>query len=105
MPLARSRKSCPLVLFSSFLFLAQHSPAQPQEAPEAGGDLRATLRSCAEIMPDAVRLARERGAGDDQLPRHDAVVDDLAPVVDVVDEAVQRADALVGIMPRGFSGR
>jgi hypothetical protein len=44
--------------------------------------------------PDAVRLAREGGPRDDQLPRHDAVVDDLAPVVDVVDEAVERADPL-----------
>jgi hypothetical protein len=48
-------------------------------------------------MPLGVRtlsFAGEGGPGDDQLPRHDAVVHDLAPVVDVVDEAVQRPDAL-----------
>ena len=44
--------------------------------------------------PDAVGGAGERGAGDDQLPRHDAVADDLAVVVDVVDEQVERAHAL-----------
>ena len=44
--------------------------------------------------PDAVRGAREARAGDDQLPRHEPLVDDLAPVVDVVDELVERADAL-----------
>ena len=43
---------------------------------------------------DAVRGAGEGGAGDDQLPRHLAVVDDLARVVDVIDEVVQRTDAL-----------
>ena len=44
--------------------------------------------------PDAVGGAGELRPRDDQRPRHDAVVDDLAPVVDVVDEAVQRADPL-----------
>jgi len=43
-------------------------------------------------MPCAARA--KRGARDDQLPRHQAVVDDLARVVDVVDELVQRADPL-----------
>jgi hypothetical protein len=38
--------------------------------------------------------AREAAAGDDQPPRHKAFVDDLAPVVDVVDEVVQRTDPL-----------
>ena len=33
-------------------------------------------------------------AADDETPRHDAGADDLAGVVDVVDEAVQRTDAL-----------
>ena len=44
--------------------------------------------------PDPVRGARERRARHDELPRHDPRVDDLARVVDVVDELVQRADAL-----------
>jgi hypothetical protein len=41
-----------------------------------------------------VRGAREVAAADDQAPRDDPGPDDLALVVDVVDEAVQRADAL-----------
>jgi hypothetical protein len=43
---------------------------------------------------DPVRGAGERGARDDQLPRHDPLVHDLARVVDVVDERVERADPL-----------
>ena len=43
-------------------------------------------------MPCAARAKPE--PRDDQLPRHEPVVDDLAPVVDVVDELVERADAL-----------
>ena len=43
---------------------------------------------------DAVHDAREVAARDDQPPRHDALADDLARVVDVVDEGVERADAL-----------
>ena len=69
----------------------EHLPGAVGVAHEvAAGDVAVDAAGRA----DAVRLARERGPGDDQLPRHDAVVDDLAPVVDVVDEAVQRADAL-----------
>ena len=44
--------------------------------------------------PDPVRGAREPRARHDQVPRHEPLVDDLAPVVDVVDEVVQRPDAL-----------
>ncbi len=43
---------------------------------------------------DAVHGAREVRAGGDQAPRHEALADDLAGVVDVVDEVVERADAL-----------
>ena len=69
----------------------EHLPGAVGVAHEvAAGDVAVD----AARRADAVRLAGERGAGDDQLPRHDAVVDDLAPVVDVVDEAVQRADPL-----------
>ena len=69
----------------------EHLPGAVGVAHEvAAGDVAVDAAG----RPDPVRLARERGPRDDQLPRHDAVVDDLAPVVDVVDEAVQRADAL-----------
>ena len=44
--------------------------------------------------PDPVRGAGELRPRDHERPRHDAVVDDLAPVVDVVDEAVERPDPL-----------
>src|SRR3954462_14366007 len=44
--------------------------------------------------PDAVDDAGEVRAGDDQPPRHDPLAHDVALVVDVVDEAVQRPDAL-----------
>ena len=59
----------------------------------------------------AVRGASEVRAADDQPPGHDAGPDDLALVVDVVDEAVQRADALhqpaldVRPTPRGQDAR
>jgi hypothetical protein len=56
---------------------------------------------------DAVRRAREVAAADDEPPRHDPRADDLARVVDVVDEAVQRADALsdAALDVRPFRGR
>src|SRR4051794_6435047 len=44
--------------------------------------------------PDSVYRAFEARSRDDQAPGHQAVVDDLAPVVDVVDELVERTDAL-----------
>ena len=43
---------------------------------------------------DAVDGAREVRPRDDELPRHEARTDDLARVVGVVDEGVQRADPL-----------
>jgi hypothetical protein len=43
---------------------------------------------------DAVRRAGEGGPGDDQLPRDDPLANDLAIVIDVVDEQVERAHAL-----------
>ena len=69
----------------------QHLPAAVAVAHEvAAGDVAVH----APGRPDPVRGAGEGRARDDQLPRHDARVDDLARVVDVVDERVQRADAL-----------
>ncbi len=44
--------------------------------------------------PDAVRRPGEGRAGDHELPGHDALADDLAAVVDVLDEQVQRPHAL-----------
>ena len=52
------------------------------------------MRVDAARRADAVHDAREVAARDDQPPRHDALADDLARVVDVVDEGVERADAL-----------
>jgi hypothetical protein len=43
---------------------------------------------------DPVHRAREVRAAGDERPRHDPLPHDLAPVVDVVDEVVERADPL-----------
>ncbi len=43
---------------------------------------------------DADDLAAEVASEHDQLPRHDPVVQDLLPVVDVVNEAVERPNPL-----------
>ena len=40
-------------------------------------------------------LAAVAAGAEDQLGRHDAVAEDVAVVVDVVDEQVERADALL----------
>ena len=56
----------------------------------AAGDVRVD----AARRADAVDGAGEVRAGGDQPPGHEALADDLARVVDVVDEVVQRADAL-----------
>ena len=80
------------------------------------GDARRRADVVLEHLPRAVAVAHEVAAGDvavdaarradavdgagevraagDEAPRDDALADDLAPVVDVVDEVVQRADAL-----------
>jgi len=69
----------------------EHLPAAVAVADEiAAGDVAVD----AARRADAVRGAGEARAGDDQLPRDEPVVDDLAPVVDVVDERVERPDAL-----------
>ncbi len=52
------------------------------------------VRVDAARRADAVHGAGEVRAGGDQPPGHDPLADDLARVVDVVDEVVQRADAL-----------
>ena len=69
----------------------QHLPGAVGVAHEvAAGDVAVDAAG----RPDAVGGARELRPRDDQRPRHDAVVHDLAPVVDVVDEAVERPDPL-----------
>ena len=69
----------------------QHLPGAVGVAHEvAAGDVAVDAAG----RPDAVGGARELRPRDDQRPRHDAVVHDLAPVVDVVDEAVQCPDPL-----------
>ena len=69
----------------------EHLPGAVAVAHEvAAGDVAVDAAGRA----DAVRGAGERGPRDDELPRHLAVVDDLARVVDVVDEVVERADPL-----------
>ena len=69
----------------------EHLPRAVRVAHEvAAGDVAVDAAGRA----DAVRGAGEVAAADDQPPRHDPRADDLARVVDVVDEAVQRADAL-----------
>jgi hypothetical protein len=65
-----------------------HEPSVAHEV--AAGDVTVDAARWA----DAVRGAREVAAADHEAPRHDPGADDLAGVVDVVDEAVQRADAL-----------
>ena len=68
-----------------------HLPAPVAVAHEiAAGDVRVDAAGRA----DAVHGARELRAADDQPPRHDPLAHDLARVVDVIDERVQRADAL-----------
>ncbi len=52
------------------------------------------VRVHAAGRPDAVHRAREVRAAGHQPPRHDPLAHDLARVVDVVDEVVERADAL-----------
>ena len=69
----------------------EHPPRAVGVAHEvAAGDVRVD----AARRADAVHDAGEVAARDDQAPRHDAGAHDLARVVDVVDERVERADAL-----------
>ncbi|CAN5233345.1 hypothetical protein BH20ACT16_BH20ACT16_12440 [soil metagenome] len=69
----------------------EHLPGAVVVAHEvAAGDVAVD----AARRADAVRGACEVAARHDEAPRHDPRADDLASVVDVVDEAVQRADAL-----------
>ena len=56
----------------------------------AAGDVRVD----AARRADPVDRPREVRAGGHEPPRHEALADDLARVVDVVDERVQRADPL-----------
>ena len=49
-------------------------------------------------MPTTSR--RKWRAEHDELARHDPVVEDLLPVVDVVDEVVERPDPLSQTLPR-----
>ena len=68
-----------------------HLPRAVAVAHEvAAGDVRVD----AARRADAVNGAREVRAGGHQPPRHEALAHDLARVVDVVDEVVERADAL-----------
>ena len=68
-----------------------HLPAAVAVAHEvAAGDVRVDAAGRA----DAVHGAGEVRAGRDQPPRHEPLADDLARVVDVVDEVVERADPL-----------
>ena len=69
----------------------EHAPAAVAAAHEVAA---AHVRVDAAGRADAVHRPREARPADDQRPRHDARAHDLARVVDVVDERVQRADPL-----------